>query len=109
MAITHTWAVAQMDAYPERDGKTDVVFTVHWRLTGSEAGFVGTAYGAQGVTVAPDTRFPPYADLTQAQVVGWVKAAMGAEHVAALEASVAEQINEQIVHSIVTPPLPWSA
>jgi hypothetical protein len=105
----NTWAVIQMDAYPERDGKSDVVFTVHWTLTGSEAGFVGTAYGAQGVTVDPNAPFTPYANLTQEQVVGWVKSALGAEHVAALEASVANQINEQIVPSAVTPPLPWSA
>jgi len=106
---TNTWAVVQMDAYPERDGKTDVVFTVHWTLTGSEAGFVGTAYGSAGVTVDPNAPFTPYADLTQEQVIDWVKAAMNAERVAALEASVANQINEQIVPSAVTPPLPWSA
>lgn len=105
----NTWAVTQMDAYPERDGKTDVVFTVHWTLTGSEAGFVGTAYGAVGVIVDLDTPFTPYADLTQEQVIGWVKAAMGAEQVAAYETAVANQINEQIAPSVVTPPLPWSA
>jgi hypothetical protein len=105
----NTWAVTQMDAYPERDGKTDVVFTVHWTLTGSEAGFVGTAYGTQGVMVDPDAPFTPYANLTQEQVIDWVKAGMGAERVAELEAGVANQINEQIVPSVVTPPLPWSA
>ena len=109
MATTYIWAVAQMDAYPERDGKTDVVFTVHWTLTGSEAGFVGTSYGTVGVTVAPDAPFTPYADLTQDQVVSWVKSALGDEQVAAYEAAVANQINEQIVPSVVTPPLPWSA
>jgi hypothetical protein len=107
MTITNTWAVAQMDAYPERDGKTNVVFTVHWTLTGSEAGFVGTAYGTQGVKVDLDAPFTLYADLTQEQVIDWVKAGMGAERVAALEASVANQINEQIVPSVVAPPLPW--
>ena len=105
----NTWAVTQMDAYPERDGKTDVVFTVHWTLTGSEADFVGTTYGTQGVTVDPDALFTPYADLTQEQVIGWVKAAMGAEQVAAYEAAVANQINEQIAPSVTTLPLPWSA
>jgi len=105
----NTWAVTQMDAYPERDGKIDVVFTVHWTLTGSEAGFVGTAYGTQGVMVDPGAPFTPYADLTQEQVIDWVKAGMGAERVAELEAGVANQINEQIIPSVVTPPLPWSA
>ena len=107
MTVTNTWTVVQMDAYPERDGKTDVVFTVHWTLTGTEAGFVGTAYGTQGVMLDPDAPFMLYVNLTQEQVVGWAKAAMGAERVAALEASVANQINEQIAPSVVTPPLPW--
>jgi len=105
--ITNTWAVVHMDAYPERDSKTNVVFTVHWMLTGSEAGFVGTAYGSQGVTFDPDAPFTSYGDLTQEQVIDWVKAAMGAEHVATLEANVANQINEQIAPSVVAPPLPW--
>lgn len=107
--ILNTWAVAQMDAYPERDGNANVVFTVHWTLTGSEAGLVSNSYGAVGVTVAPDAPFTPYADLTQEQVIGWVKSALGAEQVAAYEATVANQINEQIVPSVTTPPLPWGA
>jgi branched-subunit amino acid ABC-type transport system permease component len=96
-----------MDAYPEEDGETDVVFSVHWTLTGTEAGFVGSVYGSQGVTVDPDAPFTPYADLTEAQVIGWVQDAMGAEQVAAYEANVAQQINNQIVPPVVTPQLPW--
>jgi hypothetical protein len=107
--ITNTWAVVQMDAYPERDGETNVVFTVHWTLTGSEAGFVGTGYGAQFLERDLDAPFTPYADLTQEQVIGWVKASMGAERVAAVEAGVANRINEQIAPSVVAPPLPWGA
>ena len=34
----------------------------------------------------------PYADLTEATVIGWVKASMGEETVAATEAAVAAQI-----------------
>jgi hypothetical protein len=98
-----------MDCYPEADGETDVVFTVHWTLTGTEAGFSGNVYGSQGVAVDPAEPFTPYADLTEAQVIGWVQAAMGAEQVAAYEANVTEQINNQIVPPVVTPPLPWAA
>ncbi len=109
MATTYTWAVVQMDAYPEADGETDVVFNVHWTLTGEEAGFSGSVYGTQTVTVDPDAPFTPYADLTETQVIGWVQAAMGAEQVAAYEATVAEQINNQINPPVVNPPLPWGA
>jgi hypothetical protein len=109
MTTTYTWAVVQMDCYPEEDGEMDVVFNVHWTLTGTEAGFSGNVYGSQAVTYGAGSSFTPYADLTEDQVINWVQNAMGAEQVAAYEANVAEQINDQIAPPVVTPPLPWSA
>jgi hypothetical protein len=109
MTITNTWGVLQMDAYPEQDGETDVVFNVHWTLTGADGTYSGNVYGSQSVTVDPEAPFTPYADLTQAQVIGWVKDALGEEQVASLEANVAEQIANQINPPVVTPALPWSA
>jgi len=108
MPITNTWAVIQMDAYPEADGETDVVFNVHWTLTGTDGTYTGSVYGSVGVP-APTGAFTPYADLTQAQVVGWVQEALGAEQVAAYESNVATQIENQINPPVVAPPLPWSA
>ena len=109
MAITNTWAVVQMDAYPEYEGETDVVFTVHWTLTGTDGTYSGSVYGSTGVSLDEGATFTPYADLTEAQVIGWVQAAMGAEVVAGYEASVAQQINDQVAPPVVTPALPWSA
>ena len=107
MTITNTWAVVQMDCYPELDGDTDVVFTVHWTLTGVDGDYTGSVYGSQALTLDPGAPFTPYADLTEAQVIGWVWDAMGAEQVAAYEANVAGQIANQINPPVVTPPLPW--
>lgn len=109
MTITNTWAVVQMDAYPEQDGETDVVFNVHWTLTGTDGTYTGYVYGTQSVSIDPDAPFTPYADLTETQVIGWVKSAMGEEQVASYEANVATQIADQIDPPVVTPPLPWSA
>jgi hypothetical protein len=97
-----------MDAYPELDGETDVVFTVHWRLNGTDGTYNGSVYGSVGVTLDEGASFTPYADLTQAQVIGWVQAALGEEQVTAYEANVAQQIESQINPPVVTPPLPWS-
>jgi hypothetical protein len=108
MTITNTWAVVQMDAYPEEDGATDVVFNVHWTLTGTDGTYSGSVYGSQGVGIDPDAPFTPYANLTEAQVIGWVQAAMGEEQVASYEANVAQQIADQIDPPVVTPPLPWA-
>lgn len=109
MTITNTWAVVQMDAYPEYEGEQDVVFTVHWTLTGTDGTYNGSVYGSVGVTTDPDAPFTPYADLTQAQVIGWVQDALGEEQVASYEANVAQQISDQVDPPVVTPPLPWSA
>jgi hypothetical protein len=109
MAITNTWAVVQMDCYPELDGDTDVVFTVHWTLNGTDGAYAGSVYGSVGVTLDEGGTFTPYASLTEAQVIGWVKDALGEEQVAAYEASVAQQIADQANPPVVNPPLPWGA
>lgn len=108
MAITNTWNVVSLDCYPEYEGETDVVFTVHWTLVGTDGTYNGSVYGSVGVTLDPDAPFVPYADLTQAQVIGWVQDALGEEQVTAYEANVAQQIENQINPPVVTPPLPWS-
>lgn len=108
MAITNTWTISQLDAYPQYEGKVDVVFTAHWRLTGTDGEYTGSVYGSIGLTLDPDAPFTPYASLTQDQVIGWVKDAMGEEQVASYEANVAQQIADQINPPVVTPVLPWS-
>jgi hypothetical protein len=108
MAATYTWSVVQMDAYPELDGNTDVVFTVHWTLTGTDGTYTAGVYGSVGVTVDPGAPFTPYADLTQEQVIGWVKSALGDAQIAAYEANVAKQIADFANPPVVTPPLPWN-
>lgn len=105
--ITNTWNVVQMDAYPEKDGLTDVVFNCHWTLTATDGTYTGNAYGTAAVTLDAGGAYTPYANLTKAQVVGWVQESLGAEKVAALEANVAKQIDAQINPPVITPTLPW--
>jgi hypothetical protein len=107
MAVVNTWSVVQLDAYPEAEGQSDVVFCVHWRLDGVDGEHSGGVYGSAGVTLDPDAPFAPYASLTEAQVIGWVKDALGEEQVAGLEANVAQQIADQAEPPIVHPALPW--
>jgi hypothetical protein len=109
MTVTNTWAVVQMDAYPEYEGHTDVVFTVHWTLTGTDGEYDAGVYGSVGLTLDPEAKFTPYADLTQAQVIGWVKDALGEEQVTSYEDGVANQIAALINPPVVNPPLPWGA
>ena len=107
MTITNTWAVIQMDAYPEYEGEPDVVFTVHWTLSGTDGTYTGSTYGSVGITLTEGSTFTAYADLTLDQVLGWVWT-NGVDK-DATEAAVAAQIEAQINPTVVTPPLPWSA
>lgn len=108
MATEYTWSIAQLDCYPEHEGHSDVVFTAHWRLTGVDGEHTGSVYGTVGLTLDPDADFTPFAELTEAMVIGWVKDALGEEQVAAYEANVAQQIANAINPPVVRPALPWS-
>jgi len=106
MATTYTWSVVAMDEYPEQDGEQDVVFNVHWTLSGTDGTYTGSTYGSQGVSVDATGTFTPYADLTQEQVLGWIWDS-GVDK-AAQEASVAAQIENQVNPTVVSLPLPWA-
>ena len=108
MAITYNWHVAALDAYPTYENHTDVVFTVHWRCDGTDGEHTAGVYGSVGLTLDPEATFTPYADLTEAQVIGWVKDALGEEQVASYEENVAAQIDALVNPPVVTPPLPWA-
>lgn len=109
MAIAYNWHVAALDAYPTYEGNTDVVFTAHWRCDGTDGEHTAGVYGSVGLTLDPEAPFTAYADLTETQVIGWVKDALGEEQVAGYEASVAAQIDALVNPPVVSPALPWGA
>jgi hypothetical protein len=107
---TITWSIEQMSCYPQELGETDVVFSAAWRVNGTDGTYNATVYGSQSLSPYDGkTPFTPYADLTQAQVIGWVQDAMGAEQVAAINANIEQQIESQVNPTVVNPPLPWVA
>lgn len=105
----YAWAVSQLECYPEVDGKTHVVFSIHWRRQATNGAHTADAYGTQNLMLDPKAPFTPYDQLTQAQVESWLVKAMGAERIADIDAAIAKQIADQIEPPVVTPPLPWSA
>lgn len=109
MANTYTWVIAQLDCYPQQDDHTDVVFTVHWRRQATDGTHTADIYGSQAVTLAPEAPFTPYADLTEAQVIGWLEDAFGPETLEAQKAALDKQIEDQINPPVVRPALPWAS
>lgn len=103
---TINWTITAMDCYPQADNETDVVFTVHWTCAGTDGEYSASVYSTCSLPT-PEGAFTPYADLTQAQVLGWIWA-NGVDQ-AATEAAVEQQIQNQINPPVVTPALPWAA
>ena len=102
--INYDWDCKTVDARPLEDGEVDVVYNVHWRVTGisDELKPDGSAYsatniGTQNVPWNPEGTFMPFEDLTNETVVGWTQAAMGDEQIASIEAGIASQI-ESLIH-----------
>jgi hypothetical protein len=105
MATTFNWQIEQLNCYPQADNQTDVVFNIHWRLTGTDGTYSGSVYSTCGVTYVASEPYTPYADLTQDQVLGWIWAS-GVDKDSA-EAAVQTQIDNQINPPVVSPQLPW--
>ena len=84
MAVTHTWSVSDQLQTRTQDGLSEVVFSVVWRLN-SEETVDGTTYSissANQISLNTDnldpSTFTTFADLTEAQVVGWAKSTIDA-------------------------------
>jgi hypothetical protein len=122
MAVTHTWSVNDQLQTRTQDGLSEVVFSVVWRLN-SEETVDGTTYTISSANqislntnnLDPAT-FTSFADLTEAQVVGWAKdtidanAAEGegvicAEWEAGHDRNIAKQINPPTAVETA----PWAA
>jgi hypothetical protein len=101
---TFNWNINQLNAYPEKDGKQDVVFTVHWTLNGVDGEHTGSSYGSAGVILEPDAPYTAYADLTKDQVLDWVWASVNKDE---RETNVQAQIDEKKNPTVITPPLPF--
>jgi hypothetical protein len=108
MATNFTWTVDQM--YTLDTPEPGFVVNVLWTLTGVDGQYTASIGGNSQFTVQEGT-FTPYSQLTQAQVIGWVQAALGADGVANFEANVQGQINSMITPPVSpqNTPLPWAA
>ena len=109
MATTYDWNCRTVDCYPTDGEYTDVVYNVHWIVTGTsdqkdpdDNFYTATSIGTQIISTSDLSGFTPFDDLTNADAVAWTKAAMGAEQVTALETNLQSQIDLEITPTSVT-------
>ena len=95
--MTTTYTINQLD----RNTSDGFVTTVHYNVTKVDGEFSASVYGTVGFEAGtPET---PYASLTKAQVIEWVKDKLGEE---VIEASLASQIAAQKNPTTATG-VPW--
>ena len=110
MAISYTWDVSTVDTYPTKDSKSDVVHSVHWKLKATDDtnkdsngnNWSTSIYGTQAVDTSDLSDFKAFADLTVSDVQGWVEAALGADKVTEMKASLDATIAKLITPTSVT-------
>ena len=116
MAITNTWSVTNMQ-HTDADGG---VFLVYWSMVAASDGTPSyTASEGGKLRTTPDASAPdfiPYADLTEADVLGWVYNSLitgdetAAEAKARVEADRTAKVQKQIDAAATTASgTPWAA
>jgi hypothetical protein len=85
------WKISTLD----RNTADGFVQTVHWTASQTDGDFTASTYSTVSFTKEDGINYVPYASLTEEVVIGWVKAFLGAEGVATVDASLAAQIAEQ--------------
>jgi alkyl hydroperoxide reductase subunit AhpF len=95
--INYAWDCRTVDVYPTEGSNTDVVYNVHYRVTGEddETAVRADSIGTQMLDTSDITGFIPFSDLTNEQVVDWTKASLGDETIAVIEKNIADQISEK--------------
>lgn len=109
MPNTYTWDCRTVDTYPSHtDGQdpanteSDVVYNVHWRVTGTDGTHSATVIGTQTIDTEDLGTFTAFADITHDNMIDWTKAAMGTDRVSELESSLDSQLTELATPSSVT-------
>jgi len=110
MPITYTWTATSLIGYPVIDGETDVVTRASYTVLADDGDGHTADYSNFALTpIDPSVPFIPFADLTNDIVIGWVQYHIGPDMIAAIQGSLAIQVERQIdpPKEPEVLPLPW--
>lgn len=102
ITTTVTWHVAQL----ERETADGYVFTVHYTVDANDGTYSAGAYGSIGLE-RPEGELIPYADLTEGDVIQWVKDKFGPEKVTEIVDALQAQLDQQRQPTTASG-LPWA-
>ena len=102
--MNYNWTISALDCEVSKDGLSNVVETIHWRLSATdEDGVSSEIYGAQSVPAPNPESFTEFDGLNKETIVSWLEAIMDVEEKKAL---LDEQLNSIVNPERVTLTLP---
>lgn len=100
------WSINSMMV--TNDIAPDMVTMTNFTISDTQDGLSGQVSYSIDILPADPQNYTPYADVTEAQAIGWTQDAAGAERIASWEAEVQTQIDAQKVVTPQPAPLPWA-
>ena len=108
--ITYTWKIDSLKT-KDIEGKPSAVVQTYWKKIGTdENGNQGTFAGATPFTVDPTDDsgpFKPFNELTEADILAWVKTVVVGGYEEHVNGKIAEQIEDKIT-PVIESKLPWA-
>jgi|TARA_R110002072_G_scaffold215081_1_gene372194 hypothetical protein len=107
MAITYTWEITSLKTKTE-GSNTDAVVQTYWKKTGTDdAGNVGSFSGATPLTSSGVASFTAFTDLTETNVIDWIKAVVIEDYETHVNAQIQKQIDEAVT-PVTEKNMPWA-
>jgi hypothetical protein len=103
MTVTYTWSITALSA-TNVENCLDVITGATWEVSGTDGTNTTSLTGSTPFAL-PDGEFINYADLTEEQIVGWVKANLNGLRLNAVESAIAGSLDQL---SYRAKPLPWN-
>lgn len=105
---TLIWAVTRLECALDNTGQYGTVTAVLWKITTQNE---DASVSSEGYTVlAPsedNCEFTPFAEITESQVLGWVKAALGDVAVEDIESRAVADLTAKLIPQIIPVDPPW--
>ena len=98
-----TWNLKNVKVYNTLEGNSDVIYLVNYNVTATDDnGSVYVLPKEATIDTSSITDFIPFADLTEADVLGWVETDLGADGVAAVDQEAEDALSDMLNTSVKT-------
>jgi len=94
--ITYTWKIEELEWLNRVSGLAKVVSTVKGRCEATQDDHTCHIPFTASLAAPKSDSMVAYDDLTESQVEGWVKTALGAEKIASIESALATLVEEDL-------------